>query len=112
MRSGLIDLVLCVRGHGGGGNRLGCRPRRRGGGCVGTQEASGALRAEHLGGLPVEEHRAPGDEDGVDGVDVAVDHPRHCAVLVDLFLGVAVQRVVEVRRVASAAGGICGSRTF
>jgi hypothetical protein len=59
MRSGLIDLVLCVRGHGGGGNRLGCRPRRRGGGCVGTQEASGALRAEHLGGLPVEEHVRP-----------------------------------------------------
>ena len=72
--SGLVDLVVCVGRHGGGGKRLGRSPGGRGGGCVGTQEAAGALRAEHLGGLPVEEHRAPGDKHGADSVVVAVAH--------------------------------------
>ena len=55
----------------------------------------GALRTDHLGGLTVEEHRAPGDKHGTNRVIVAVDHPRQPAVL----LGVAVQRAVQVRRV-------------
>jgi hypothetical protein len=60
----------------GGGNRLARGPGGRGGAGVGAQKTASALRAEHLGGLSVEEHRAPGDEHGADGVVVAVDHPR------------------------------------
>src|SRR5690349_4492232 len=79
----------------GRGNRPGRGAGGRGRGGVGAQEAAGALRAEHLGGPPVEEHRLPGDEHGADGVVVAVHHARQSAVLLDLLLRIGVERAVQ-----------------
>ena len=72
----VVSYVAAETGLGGGPPCRGCAG-------VGAQETAGALAAEHLGGLAVEEHRTAADEHGGDSVVVAVDHPRQPAVLID-----------------------------
>ena len=45
--------------------------------------------------MTVEEHRPAGDEHGTHGVVVAIHHPGQVAVLVDRFLGVGVQDLIQ-----------------
>src|SRR4051812_41300344 len=65
----------------------------------GAQEAAGAVPADKIGRLAVEEHRAAADENRGDGVVVAVDHPGQPAVLLDRVLGVAIESRIELFRV-------------
>src|SRR5690349_15961615 len=58
----------------------------------GAQESAGALHADDVGQLAVDEHRAASHEHRADGVVVAVDHPGQPAVLLDAVLGIAVER--------------------
>src|SRR3981081_2969798 len=57
----------------------------------GPQEPSGALLADEVGRLAVEEHRAAADEYRVHSVVISVHHAGQAAVLVDPVLGVGVQ---------------------
>src|ERR1700754_4592078 len=57
----------------------------------GAQEAAGALLADEIGRLAVEENRTAADEYRVHGVVVAVDHAGQAAVLLRAILGVVTQ---------------------
>src|SRR6185295_19005886 len=61
----------------------------------GTQEPTGALFADEIAGRAVDENRAPANKHGIDGSIIAVGHPGQPAVLLDLFLGVVIKRLVE-----------------
>ncbi|CQD19274.1 hypothetical protein BN970_04347 [Mycolicibacterium conceptionense] len=62
----------------------------------GSQEPAGALLADEVGQLTVGEHGAPADQDGGDGLVVAIHHAGQAAVLLDGVLGVGVEGVVEM----------------
>src|SRR5215210_4121041 len=57
----------------------------------GAQEAAGAVSADEVGWLAVEEDRSATDENSGDGVVVAVDHAGQPAVLLDGVLGVVIE---------------------
>src|SRR4051794_36906427 len=57
----------------------------------GAQEAPGASLADQVGGLAVDEHRAPADQYRLHGVVVAVHHAGQAAVLLDTVFGVGIE---------------------
>src|SRR4029079_15829544 len=62
--------------------------RDRGGLVRGTQEPTGTLFADEIAGRAVDENRAPGNEHGIDGSIIAVDHPGQPAALSTLALDI------------------------